>query len=888
MKPRILHAVTTFNIGDIPRHNLVSYNEKDQPILFMDAELNYDDLKILVDNNDGILQHITDTKIHWSSADRRDYATLKDSVNKHLGNSDIHVTIEDKNKWNAMETPEEAQLKVNAVIELLDIHASNMDLHITKREKDRWNNTYTREEVSNLLSSVVTNIAWKAPVDTFDSIEQMYPRPQPGWVVTTKDTSITYIYQKDYFDPETGVIKDAWVPWTISMMPDATTTIGGKMSPEMVVKLNSIEAGANYYIHPDTPYCRHVTDTEKKLWNNKASKDLATIFSPGLLSSADKEKLDTIEKYANSYDLPEEIEANRIATDDQHMFISKAELDKLANAVTAELADDEHDGLMSKENFLKLYNIEAGANRYVHPAKHSATDIAQDTLHRYVTDSQIYNWDSKETVVESQYKADKAERNAKEYTDKRFRDLIGAAPEALDTLEEISNALNNNQDFASIITLELTNKVGYQEFDDHINNTSSHLSIIDRAKFNNIQENANYYLHPDFHPATMINTDPDHLFVTSTEKSEWNNKANGDAATETKMGQMTPEMVKKLNNLTTTGMVTSDWNETNENSGSFIRNKPKSLPADGGDADTISNYTIDEITNAKKSATIIIGSDSGGITDKDVDIYCNHLASSDFISTALEQLSEGGTLLFREGTYGINKPINIEKNNITFKASGRVVFAVQSALDVMVVGADCTGLKIDGISFISSGNSTKSRKSQLGQMQIDDSSVTDCIFSGFGGPLCIYGSNNRIINCTFDDMSNTALLIMPSGSSSQYNNIISGNHFSRIGYCAIVISGGNDEEVYMNNNIVSNNTFMDCFNGIRIESPCMKNNCNNNLITGNIMMRGTGLSSDYLYEQHTVRICNGSWNLVTGNVLKGREAANNSNDTNVISNNVSV
>lgn len=40
-------------------------------------------------------------------------------------------------------------------------------------------------------------------------------------------------------------------------------------------------------------------------------------------------------------------------------------------------------------------------------------------------------------------------------------------------------------------------------------------------------DNDTVYTHPDSHPATMITEDASHRFVTDTEKSTWNSKANG-------------------------------------------------------------------------------------------------------------------------------------------------------------------------------------------------------------------------------------------------------------------------------------------------------------------------------------------------------------------------
>ena len=62
---------------------------------------------------------------------------------------------------------------------------------------------------------------------------------------------------------------------------------------------------------------------------------------------------------------------------------------------------DKEDGKqLSDENYTsaektKLSGIADGANNYVHPAKHEATIITEDTTHRFVTDAEKTKWDAK-------------------------------------------------------------------------------------------------------------------------------------------------------------------------------------------------------------------------------------------------------------------------------------------------------------------------------------------------------------------------------------------------------------------------------------------------------------------------------------------------------------
>ena len=80
-------------------------------------------------------------------------------------------------------------------------------------------------------------------------------------------------------------------------------TITEDYTSEEKAKLAGVAAGANNYQHPATHPAsvivqdsthRFVTDTEKTTWNGKASTAVATQSANGLMSAADKKKLDGI------------------------------------------------------------------------------------------------------------------------------------------------------------------------------------------------------------------------------------------------------------------------------------------------------------------------------------------------------------------------------------------------------------------------------------------------------------------------------------------------------------------------------------------------------------------------------------------------------------------
>ncbi|URN94633.1 MAG: hypothetical protein NAG76_22920 [Candidatus Pristimantibacillus lignocellulolyticus] len=118
-------------------------------------------------------------------------------------------------------------------------------------------------------------------------------------------------------------------------------------------------------------------------------------------------------------------------------------------------------------------------------------------------------------------KADKDITYTKTETDERIKNIIGSAPEALDTLVEIAEALNNDPNFAATITLQLSSKV--EKIAGKSLSTEDY-STAEKAKLAGISFGANNYIHPSTHPPTIIVQDEGNRFVTDAEKATWNAK----------------------------------------------------------------------------------------------------------------------------------------------------------------------------------------------------------------------------------------------------------------------------------------------------------------------------------------------------------------------------
>lgn len=172
-----------------------------------------------------------------------------------------------------------------------------------------------------------------------------------------------------------------------------------------------------------------------------------------------------------------------------------------------------------------IVNTQAEVERYK-----TVNDQAVSNLDVRLTTAE--NNKAEKTYVDTELlkKADKAATYTKTETDNRVQSIIGAAPEALDTLEEIARALGEDPDFAATMTNELSKKV------DKIAGkglSTGDYTAAEKTKLAGIEAGANKYTHPSAHPASMITESVTQRFVSDTEKAAWNAKQDalsGDVA----------------------------------------------------------------------------------------------------------------------------------------------------------------------------------------------------------------------------------------------------------------------------------------------------------------------------------------------------------------------
>lgn len=228
----------------------------------------------------------------------------------------------------------------------------------------------------------------------------------------------------------------------------------------------------------------------------------------------------------------------------------KAKIDELFEFGLLAPATPDKNGVMTKEDKAKLDGIEDGANKYIHP-------IDENT--RHVTDEQIEYWnknvsrnlsfntvEERDSYVENNQLEYGSIVTVKENNGSSYQYLNNEFREIRFATDGFDDAVYDGLDSDSTTTALTARqgKVLNTKINSHATNTSIHvteqeksvwnskattnvatqtadglMSKSDKIKLDSIASGAG--THPDTHPATMIEQDSTHRFVTDTQIKSW-------------------------------------------------------------------------------------------------------------------------------------------------------------------------------------------------------------------------------------------------------------------------------------------------------------------------------------------------------------------------------
>lgn len=275
-------------------------------------------------------------------------------------------------------------------------------------------------------------------------------------------------------------------------------------------KLAGVAEGATNYVHPATHPATMITEDSTHLF----------------LTDAERTKLAGVATGATNYVHPANHPPTIITQDASNRFVTDTEKTTWNGKASTAVVTTGTDGLMIAADKTKLDGVAVGANNYVHPANHPATVITEDSTHRFTTDAEKTTWNGKASTSVVTTGAN---------------GLMIAADKS--KLDGVATGANNYVHPAnhppSIITQDTTNRFVTDAEKTTWNGKASTTQVTtsvdglmiaaDKTKLDGVAAGANNYVHPANHPPAIITQDASNRFVTDTEKSTWNGKANPGA-----------------------------------------------------------------------------------------------------------------------------------------------------------------------------------------------------------------------------------------------------------------------------------------------------------------------------------------------------------------------
>lgn len=149
--------------------------------------------------------------------------------------------------------------------------------------------------------------------------------------------------------------------------------------------------------------------------------------------------------------------------------------------------------------------------------------------------------DMDKPVSTAQQKAiDDAYANSNKYTDKKIADLIGSAPETLDTLKEVADAISASKSTEEALNSAIGTKANQAELDTHTRNDTIHITSDERENWNDANDKKHTHSNKSVLDGitsaliTAWNNAVEHItdtvkHITSSERTKWNaayDKAN--------------------------------------------------------------------------------------------------------------------------------------------------------------------------------------------------------------------------------------------------------------------------------------------------------------------------------------------------------------------------
>lgn len=293
--------------------------------------------------------------------------------------------------------------------------------------------------------------------------------------------------------------------------------------------------------------------------NNRISAENARIDSENIRIENENTRIENEKKRITNENTRQQNETTRETQEDKRQSDTTIAISNANNA--AKNANDKANDLQTKldnHHFVltnELENTISSDSTTTAPTA-NAVKIVNDKLDSHtnnhdnphnITKEQIglgnndNTADMDKPVSTAQQKAiDDAYANSNKYTDKKIADLIGGAPETLDTLKEVADAISASKSTEEALNSAIGTKANQAELDTHTGNDTIHITSDERENWNDANDKKHTHSNKSVLDGitsaliTAWNNAVEHItdtvkHITSSERTKWNaayDKAN--------------------------------------------------------------------------------------------------------------------------------------------------------------------------------------------------------------------------------------------------------------------------------------------------------------------------------------------------------------------------
>ena len=491
-------------------------------------------------------RYYTEEEINTKLSGKSDVGHTHDDV--YYTESEIDTKLSGKSdKTHSHDDRYYTEAEIDEKMSPVDNHISDVNIHVTSEDKTKWNNINNilddgtgefniadpdgnvvfkvNEDGAQVTNMIVDGIDVSAKFDLIDAHTHNYAGSStPGGAATSAEklnTDAGSTTQPVFFRDGIPVA----IPCTIekSVPSDAKFTDTVYEHPAYTAKTgvpdeNQTPAfGSTFNIsQPVSDETGHIIEMNTRVVT--IPNDEATASSPGLMSAADKDKLDGIENGATKIIVDKEM------SDDSENPVQN----KIVNAALADKSDVGHThnyagSATSGGSAISAEKLDTSAGSVTQPIYFNEGKPEPTTYQLYKTVPEdaiftdtVYDDTDVRGIIDKKYtkpengiskndldsgvkasleKADSAIQSLSGYAtegyvdnavDTKLAGLVNSAPETLNTLDELAAALGDDPNFATTVATQIGLKADKTYVDDHITDSNIHVTTEDKTKWDNV------------------------------------------------------------------------------------------------------------------------------------------------------------------------------------------------------------------------------------------------------------------------------------------------------------------------------------------------------------------------------------------------------------------